>query len=145
MQAGVDEFCGMGSAMRLVGFTAFHGDGRTKFTEGHGLHARGSNEIDHGAGKQRSEMEEAGIKLVDTTVVWIESGVIVHVDTGEKILFAQGVDDLLHHFVLGCVADTPVIKSRAGPASVVIRLTVEMSLALARGVYVAEKNRQRAW
>lgn len=141
VQAGVDEFRCVGRAVGLVGFAAFHCDGRAKFAEGHGLHAPGPDEIHHGAGKQGGEMKETRVELVNATVVWIDPGVVVHVDTGEDVLLAKFVDDLLHHQVFGAMAAAVITESRAGPASIVIRLTVEVALAMTRGLHVAEKNR----
>lgn len=144
MQAGVDEFSRVGRAVGLIGLAAFHGHRRAQLTHCHGLHAPGADEIDHGAGKQGGEMEEAAVEPVDAAIVRIQAGIVVHVDAGEYLLLAQQVDDLPHHPVFGTVARAAVVKFPAGPAAVVVRLTIEPALAVTRGGDVADKQDEGA-
>ena len=139
MQHGLDELARVLDPGLFTDLAAFQGDGRRQLGHGHGLHARGADEIDHGATEEPGQMQKAFVEPVDAGIVRIEAGVVVQIQAGEEAAPGHDVDDLAHE---------PMFE-RLGifgpwPDPVVVRLAGQTAYPAGGGADVADEQTQRA-
>ena len=100
MQAGLEVFQGMHHAIRLSGLPAFNGHRWTQPRKCRRLHTGGPGEIHDGTAEQRCQVQRGRVEPAHTGIVWVDTGIVVHINAGKYALRAHHFENMLHHLVL---------------------------------------------
>ncbi len=112
VQAGVQILACVVDAVLLPDLAALQGYRRAQLGHGDGLHAAGTDEVDHGAAEQGGQVQVAVVQDVDAAVVGIAAGVVVDVHAGEDVPSAHDVDDLCIRSCSGVGGDSQPGQTR---------------------------------